>query len=123
ILRIHVQKGFFTSTIGLTILGIVFAIFLVSVGIFTYYYVKYSRMIDARLSGNILQNTTQIFSAPEHLSVDQAWGPEDLATYLTRTGSRPEGHLTLPKSSRPSSRTFSTAHGRSAAGFGMTTCR
>ena len=89
-MRIHVQKGFFTSTIGLTILGIVFAIFLVAGGIFTYYYVKYSRMIDARLSGNILQNTTQIFSAPEHLSVDQAWGPEDLTTYLTRVGYRPE---------------------------------
>jgi penicillin-binding protein 1B len=89
-LRIHVQKGFFTSTIGLTILGIVFAIFVVAGGIFTYYYVKYSRMIDARLSGNILQNTTQIFSAPEHISVDQAWGPEDLTAYLTRVGYRPE---------------------------------
>jgi penicillin-binding protein 1B len=89
-LRIHVQKGFFTSTIGLTILGIVFAIFVVAGGIFTYYYVKYSRMIDARLSGNILQNTTQIFSAPEHISVDQAWGPEELTSYLTRVGYRPE---------------------------------
>ena len=89
-MRIRVQKGFFTSTIGLTILGTVFAIFLVAGGIFTYYYVKYSRAIDARLSGNILQNTTQIFSAPEHISVDQAWGPEDLTTYLTRVGYRPE---------------------------------
>jgi len=89
-LRIRVQKGFFTSTIGLTILGIVFAVFLVVGGIFTYYYVKYSRMIDARLSGTSLQNTTQIFSAPEHLSVDQAWGPDDLTTYLTRVGYRPE---------------------------------
>ena len=89
-MRIRVQKGFFTSVIGLTILGIVFAIFLVVGGIFTYYYVKYSRMIDARLSGHVLQNTTQIFSAPGHISVGQAWGPEDLATYLTRVGYRPE---------------------------------
>jgi penicillin-binding protein 1B len=89
-LRIRVQKGFFTSTLGLAILGIVFAVFLVAGGIFTYYYVKYSRMIDARLSGNILQNTTQIFSAPEHISVDQAWGPDELTTYLTRVGYRPE---------------------------------
>jgi penicillin-binding protein 1B len=89
-LRIRLQKGFFTSTIGLTILGIVFAMFLVVGGIFTYYYVKYSRMIDERLSGRSLQNTTQIFSAPEHISVDQAWGPEDLTTYLTRVGYRPE---------------------------------
>ncbi len=89
-MRVRIQKGFFTSTIGLTILGIVFAVFLAAGGIFTYYYIKYSRMIDARLSGNILQNTTQIFSAPEHISVDQAWGPDDLAAYLTRVGYRPE---------------------------------
>jgi len=88
-LRIRVQKGFFTSTIGLTILGTVFAVFLVAGGVFTYYYMKYSRMIDARLSGNVLQNTTQIFSAPEHISAGQAWGPEDLTAYLTRVGYRP----------------------------------
>jgi len=88
-LRIRVQKGFFTSTIGLTILGTVFASFLAAGGVFIYYYVKYSRMIDARLSGNVLQNTTQIFSAPEHISAGQAWGPEDLTAYLTRVGYRP----------------------------------
>ncbi len=88
-MRIRVQKGFFTSTIGLTILGTVFAVFLAVGGVFTYYYVKYSRMIDARLSGNVLQNTTQIFSAPEHISAGQAWGPEDLTAYLTRVGYRP----------------------------------
>jgi penicillin-binding protein 1B len=87
-LRIRVQKGFFTSVIGLTILGVIFAVFVAAGGIFTYYYMKYSRMIDARLSGKVLQNTTQIFSAPEHISVDQAWGPEDLTAYLTRVGYR-----------------------------------
>jgi penicillin-binding protein 1B len=88
-LRIHVQKGFFTSKIGLSLLGAIFAIFLVVGGVFTYYYMKYSRMIDARLSGNVLQNTTQIFSAPEHISPGQAWGPDDLTAYLTRVGYRP----------------------------------
>jgi len=87
-LRIRIQKGFFTSKIGLTILGIFFGIFLIAGGIFTYYYTKYSRLIDARLPGNILQNTTQIFSAPEHISEGQAWGPEDLTEYLTRVGYR-----------------------------------
>ena len=88
-MRIRVQKGFFTSAIGLTILGTVFAVFLAAGGVFIYYYIKYSRMIDARLSGNVLQNTTQIFSAPEHISAGQAWGPEDLTAYLTRVGYRP----------------------------------
>jgi len=88
-LRIRLQKGFFTSIVGLTILGVIFAVFLTSAGIFTYYYLKYSRMITAKLSGPLLQNTTQIFSSPEHISVGQAWGPEDLTTYLTRVGYRP----------------------------------
>ena len=88
-MRIRVQKGFFTSNIGLTILGTIFVSFLAAGGVFIYYYVKYSRMIDARLSGNVLQNTTQIFSAPEHISAGQAWGPEDLTAYLTRVGYRP----------------------------------
>lgn len=89
-MQIRVQRGFFTSTIGLTILGIIFGIFVIAGGIFTYYYMKYSRMINERLSGNILQNTTQIFSAPEHISAAQAWGPDDLTDYLTRVGYRPE---------------------------------
>src|SRR6266704_5653423 len=50
---------------------------------------KYSRMIDARLSVNVLQNSTPIFSAPKHISEGQAWGPEDLTGYLTRVGYRP----------------------------------
>src|SRR5438445_4351676 len=89
-LQIRVQRGFFTSIIGLTILGIVFAVFLIAGGVFTYFYIKYSRMIDARLSGNILQNTSQMLSAPEHVSTAQAWRPADLTEYLTRVGYRPQ---------------------------------
>ncbi|MGB2623341.1 MAG: PBP1A family penicillin-binding protein [Candidatus Acidiferrum sp.] len=95
-MRIRIRKGFFTSALGLTILGIVFAGFLTAGGVFTYFYIKYSRMIDARLSGKIFQNTTQIFSAPEYVSVGEAWGPQDLATYLTRVGYRPEDDENAP---------------------------
>ena len=88
-MRIRIRQGFFTSKIGLAFLGTIFGLFLVAGGVFTYYYMKYARMIDARLPGNVLQNTTQIFSAPEHISAGQAWGPEDLTGYLTRVGYRP----------------------------------
>src|SRR5258708_7380244 len=47
-------------------------------------------MTDPRLSGHVLQNTTQIFSAPGHISVGQAIGPEELSGYLQRSGYRPE---------------------------------
>ena len=89
-MRFRLQKGFWTSAFGLGLLGFVALCFLVAAGIFTFYYVKYARMIDARLSGHILQNTTEIFSAPERISDGQAWGSDDLVTYLQRAGYRPE---------------------------------
>jgi penicillin-binding protein 1B len=89
-LRIRIQKGFWTSIVGLTVLGVVLAVFLTWGGIFTYYYVKYSRLINARLSGHVLQNTTQIFSAPERIAVAQTWSADELATYLQKVGYRPE---------------------------------
>jgi penicillin-binding protein 1B len=88
-LRIRIEKGFWTSIWGLTILGVALAFVLSWFGLFTYYYVKYKRMIDARLSGNILQNTTQIFSAPQRIADGQVWSAEELASYLQRVGYRP----------------------------------
>jgi len=88
-LRLRIQKGFWTSAFGLGLLAVVALCFILAAGVFTFYYVKYSRMIDFRLSGHVLQNTTQIFSAPEHISDGQAWGVDDLVTYLQRTGYRP----------------------------------
>ena len=89
-MRFRLQKGFWTSAFGLGLLAFVAFCFLVAAGIFTFYYVKYARMIDARLSGHILQNTTQIFSSPERISDGQAWGSDDLVMYLQRAGYRPE---------------------------------
>lgn len=89
-MRIRIQKGFWTSIFGLTVLGVAFAIFLTCTSVFAYFYIKYSRMIDARLSGHLLQNTTQIFAAPEHIAVGQALSASELATYLQREGYRPE---------------------------------
>ena len=89
-MRLRVQKGFWTSAFGLALLGMVALCFLTAAGVFTFCYVKYSRMIDARLSGHVLQNTTQIFSAPEHISDGQAWGADDLVMYLQRVGYRPD---------------------------------
>jgi len=88
-LQLRVQKGFWTSAFGLGLLAVVALCFLLVAGVFTFYYVKYSRMIDARLSGNVLQNSTQIFSAPQYISDGQAWEPNDLVMYLQRTGYRP----------------------------------
>ena len=89
-MRFRLEKGFWTSVWGLGLLAFVGLCVLVSASVFTVFYVKYSRMIDTRLSGHILQNTTQIFSAPAQISTGEAWGVEDLVTYLQRSGYRPE---------------------------------
>ena len=89
-MRFRLQKGFWTSTFGLGLLAFVALCVLLFATVFTFFYIKYSRMIDARLSGHILQNTTQIFSAPEPISTGQAWGVDDLVSYLQRSGYRPE---------------------------------
>jgi penicillin-binding protein 1B len=89
-LRIRIQKGFWTSKYGLILLGSAFGCILIAASIFGYYYVKYGHMIDARLSGNVLQNTTQIFSAPVTISPAEVFTANELTTYLQRVGYRPE---------------------------------
>jgi penicillin-binding protein 1B len=89
-LRFRLQKGFWTSRFGLGLLILIAGCFLLAASTFTYFYVVYSRMIDARLSGHVLQNTTQIFSAPERISDGQAWSAEEMVMYLQRAGYRPE---------------------------------
>src|ERR1700688_2281257 len=88
-LRIRLEKGFFTSIVGLTLLGIVFAVILTTAGVYTYYYIKYSRMIDARLSARVLQQTTQLFSAPQQISVGEVGTEGEMTAYLTKVACRP----------------------------------
>jgi penicillin-binding protein 1B len=90
VLRLRLQKGFWTSVFGLGLLGVFLIVFLAGAGTFAYYSVKFSRMIDERMSGGILQNTTQIFSSPPRIAAGQAMAPEELAGYLQRAGYRPE---------------------------------
>jgi penicillin-binding protein 1B len=85
-LRIRITPGFWTSRIGLVILGSVLLLFVVATSVFAYYYVKFGKLIDERLSGQIYQNTSRVFSAPGHIYTGQLLHPSDLATYLLRAG-------------------------------------
>jgi penicillin-binding protein 1B len=85
-LRIRITPGFWTSRSGLVILGSVLLLFVVATSVFAYYYVKFGKLIDERLSGQIYQNTSRVFSAPGHIYTGQLLHPSDLATYLLRAG-------------------------------------
>ena len=88
-MRIRLQRGFWTSHFGLALLGAMLALFLLGAGVLAYYYLLFGRLIDERLSGRALQNTTQIFSAPERIAVGDSTSAEELVAYLQPAGYRP----------------------------------
>ena len=66
------------------LLGAGIAVFLVAVGTFIYFYVRFSRVIDARLSGDVFNNTSLVFAAPTPVFVGEAITTEDVAARLRK---------------------------------------
>jgi penicillin-binding protein 1B len=85
-LRIRIAPGFWTSRIGLALLGTALAIFLAVTGVFAYYYIQFGRLINQQLTGQIFQNTSRVYSAPGHIYVGEPLRPGELASYLLRAG-------------------------------------
>jgi penicillin-binding protein 1B len=85
-LRIRLARGFWTSRPGLALLGLAGFALLVGAGTLTYYNVKFSRMIDERLSGEVFQNTSRVYAAPRRIAVGQTLSASELAAYLQRAG-------------------------------------
>lgn len=85
-MRVRISRGFWSSRLGLGVLGLALAGIVTGIGVFTYYWVKYSHMIDARLAGGAYQATARIYTAPTPIFVGQALAPGDLAAYLQRAG-------------------------------------
>ena len=83
-LKIRLGRGFWTSKLGLTILGTALGIFVIGASICTYYYISFGRMIDARLSGQIFQNTSRVYGAPQKIFTGEKMKPNELASYLLR---------------------------------------
>jgi len=54
---------------GLLAAGLVF--FLIGIGTLVYYYVRFARLIDARLSGEVFDNASLVFAAPTEVRVGQ----------------------------------------------------
>ena len=55
---------FFLHPVGKTIIVIFVLSLTAALSVFTYYYVKYSRLIEAKLATGTFQNTSMIFAAP-----------------------------------------------------------
>ena len=85
-MRIRISRGFWSSRFGLTLLSLFLLAFVICAGVFAYYYISFARMIDARLAGQVKQNTARIYTAPGYLFVGQQILPKELAGYLARSG-------------------------------------
>lgn len=85
-MKIRIGSGFWSSRLGMGVLISALALLLVSASVVTFYYIRYSRMIDARLSGQVYQNTSRIFTAPRRIFTGQPLTPSSLAGYLRAAG-------------------------------------
>jgi penicillin-binding protein 1B len=85
-LRIRIGQGYWGARLGLILLGTAIFFVLVSIGIGTYYWISYGRMIDLRLSGHIQQTTARIYAAPMRIYAGEALTVADLADHLQRAG-------------------------------------
>ena len=85
-MRIRFARGFWTSRVGLTLLGLALCAFLAAAGVYTYYWVHFSHLIDQRLTGQVFGHTSHIFTAPEKVFVGEQFSPGDLTAYLINNG-------------------------------------
>ena len=77
---------FFFTPAGKVILAAVLLFLIAGTSVFTYYYVKYSRLIEAKLGSGPYANTSMLFAAPRTVGVGDQVTPEELANELRRSG-------------------------------------
>lgn len=58
----------------------------VGVGVFTFFYVKYARMIEDKLREGPFSHASLLYAAPQPVSVGDVGKPEEIAAYLRRCG-------------------------------------
>ena len=57
-----------------------------AIGVFSYYYLQYSRMVDAELRAGVFSNATLLYAAPRPVTVGEAITRDDIASYLKHAG-------------------------------------
>jgi penicillin-binding protein 1B len=77
---------FFLHPVGKTLLLVVAISLTVGLGVFTYYYVKYSRMIEGKLSAGPFSNTAMLFAAPRTIAVGDLANAQEVAIELRHSG-------------------------------------
>jgi penicillin-binding protein 1B len=58
--------------------------------VFVYYYIQFGHLIQQRLTGQVFQNTSRVYSAPGRIYVGETMRPGELSSYLLRAGYQEE---------------------------------
>ncbi len=58
----------------------------VTLGVFAWYYVKYQKIVDRRMSGRIFSNAAKIYAAPREVRLGQSITNQEIAAQLRRAG-------------------------------------
>jgi len=77
---------FFLRPAGRALIVVVALLVILGLGTFTYYYAKYSRLIDQKLRAGPFANTAKIFAAPLTIGVGDATSAAEIAAELRRSG-------------------------------------
>jgi penicillin-binding protein 1B len=77
---------FFMHPLGKTLLLVVAISLTIGLGVFTYFYVKYSRLIETKLAAGPFANTSMLFAAPRTVGVGDQAGPQEIAIELRHSG-------------------------------------
>ena len=72
--------------LGLASLSVLAVLLVVVASLFTFYYVRFSRLIDERLRGSVFPNVAQVYAAPEMLRLSQRADGQDVVAYLRLAG-------------------------------------
>jgi penicillin-binding protein 1B len=72
--------------VGKILLVLLVLAFTAGLAAFTFYYVKYSRLIDTKLAAGPFANTSMLFAAPRAVDVGDIADPQEIATDLRRSG-------------------------------------
>ena len=72
--------------IGKILLVLLVLCFTTGLAVFTFYYVKYSRLIETKLAAGPFANTSMLFAAPRTVDVGDIADPQEIATDLRRSG-------------------------------------
>jgi penicillin-binding protein 1B len=84
--RIRIARGFWTSRIGIGILCAVLVALLAGASVLTYYYIQFGHLVKERLTGQVFQNTSSVYSAPGRIYTGEKLTQQQLTKYLFDAG-------------------------------------